>query len=202
MHIYKRGLPLDALGRQVLKVLLSIFMATLGPGVAATASGATINYPASAFTLVNQNADGMFDVVDDGFDVTGGQNGSGLPGFTDFTTVLAQSGVFQFGYTYLSEDVPPYDYAGYLIGSVFTLLADTDGQNGSVTVPVTVGQLFGFRVGTEDNTGGPGVLLVRNLEFTSDAGAPIPEPATIMTMVLGLGALAGRRIRHSCGGRK
>ena len=158
------------------------------------------NYAPDQFALTNTNADGSAISPDDGLSliITGGNNGSGLSGTTDFVTMVQQGGLITFDYSYSACsptslcDTPGYDFGGYILGSDFTQLSDTTGEFGSVSVTVSSGEAFGFRVGTVDNTGEPGILTV------SDFNAPLtqsaPEPGTLPVMAV-VAAAAGATLR-------
>ena len=129
-------------------------------------------YNLSDFTLINTNADGFVTTPDGGVTavLTGGNNGSLLPGTTDLVTMATGPGVINFQWSYASLDVPTFDYAGYLLNGNFFPLADTNGESGIGHFPVSLGASFGFRVGTVDNSGEPGILTVSN------APTAVPEP--------------------------
>ena len=153
----------------------------------------TGNYALGNFSLINNNADGSVLTPDGGLSIvlTGGNNGSGLFGTTDLIAPAAASGTVQFQYSYSSLDMPGADEAGYLVGGVYTQLADTSGQSGTAMFQVNGGQLFGFRMVTQDNTMEPGILTVSNFSAPSSAAGPaVPEPATGPLMF----ALAGAAI--------
>jgi len=118
--------------------------------------------------------------------LTGTNDGSGVPGATDFTIPAATSGIFQFDYVFNTLDYPTYEYAGYLLSGTFYPLANTDGQSGSVDVPVQAGQIIGFSVGSLYSQDGlPGTLTV------TDFNAPTtPEPGTLTLLLIGVAALA------------
>ncbi|WP_347839516.1 HYR domain-containing protein [uncultured Draconibacterium sp.] len=61
------------------------------------------------------------------------------------------------------------DAAYYLVNGVPTLLGNSNGSSGSGTVSVSSGDSFGFRVGTSTNSGGPGRLIIYNLNMPNDA---------------------------------
>jgi hypothetical protein len=155
------------------------------------------DYSLNNFTLVNTNADGFVSTPDNGLTavLTGGNNGSGEPGTTDLLTTATGTGTVAFHYTYSALDFPGYDYAGYLVNSAFTQLADTDGQSGNASFMVTAGQIFGFRVGTLDNTGEPGILTISNFSAPSGGGA-VPEPGTAPIVFMGLAAAVYYRCRR------
>ena len=155
------------------------------------------DYALNNFTLVNTNADGSVTTPDNGLTavLTGGNNGSGEPGTTDLLTTAAGTGTVAFHYSYSALDFPGFDYAGYLIDSAFVQLADTDGQSGNASFMVTAGQIFGFRVGTLDNTGEPGILTISNFSAPSGGGA-VPEPVTAPVVFMGLAAAVYYRCRR------
>jgi hypothetical protein len=150
------------------------------------------------FTLVNVDADGSAAVSSDALSVviTGGNAGTGLPGSTDLTIAALGSGIFSFAYSYSSADpFSAFDWAGYLLGNSFVRLADSDGQSGTVTVPVSAGQKIGWRVETFDNTLEPGILTVS--AFAAPAGGAVPEPGSWMLVLAGgAGAASVRRWRN------
>ena len=164
----------------------------------------TAPYALSNFMLNNSSVcaldvpNGTATTPDNGLTVvlTGSNSGSGCAGTTDLTATALAAGVVQFNYLYTSLDNPGLDFAGYLVGGSFTPLADTSGMSGSVMVPVALGQMFGFRVGTVDNTFEPGILTISGF---SAPGAPItggdvPEPGTLSLVSLSLGAILAKRM--------
>ncbi len=154
-------------------------------GVYAPGNFKLINTPTCGGDILNGSAA----TPDNGNTVvlTGSNSGSGCAGTTDLLTGAQAAGNVQFSYSYSSLDSPGGDFAGYLRGSTFTQLADTNGQSGAVSFPVSNGQSFGFRVGTTDNTGEPGVLSISNFSAPGSVSA-VPEPGT--TGMAFAGALA------------
>jgi hypothetical protein len=162
----------------------------------------TGNYSLDNFTLTNSSpvGNGTATTPDSGLSLvlTGPNDGSGDPGTVDFTILAPASGLISFDYLYSSQDLPTYDFAGYLLGNSFHQLADTDGQSGTVQFQITAGTVFGFRVGTLDNTGEPGVLTVSNFE-SSAVVSPEPGPLSLVLLgfiAAGLLVKAGSRRRH------
>src|SRR5260370_13313880 len=136
-------------------------------------------YDLSLWTLTNASADGFVTPTAAGVDITGGNTGSGNPGTTDFQILSAGTGLVSFSFMYTSLDEPTFDYAGYLLGPNFFPVADTSGTSGSQSFSVTLGEKFGFRVGTVDNQGEPGVLSISNFNAPiSTVSTGAPEPAT------------------------
>jgi hypothetical protein len=158
----------------------------------------------SDFTLDNFNADGSvttpsFFSPDDtsSFDLTGGNNGSGLGGRTEFLWVAPATGSVLFMWSYTSCqpldqptecDAPGYDSSGYVLDYTFPNLTDTDtgGLAYSANFQVRPGESFGWYVGTADNLGGPGTLSVFDVAFEPALGSNNPEPGTMLLGVSGM----------------
>lgn len=60
------------------------------------------------------------------------------------------------------------DEAFFTVNGVATFLGNTNGASGSRTVAVDTSDVFGFRVGTLTNTGGPGRLIIYNLTMPNN----------------------------------
>jgi hypothetical protein len=160
------------------------------------------DYAPGNFTLINLNANGFLVPSEDNHSIVlwGGNNGSGEPGRTDFVITAKGKGVVQFGWAYLSFDIPQYDRAGFLLETTFLQLADTDGMSGTESFRVSLGQTFGFRVATDDNLGEPGVLRI--LAFSAPSSAAVPEPCSWPTLlVIAAAAAAKRRLSRSGRGK-
>ena len=176
---------------------LLLFLLMAGAAFAPRAEAGLIPYQLSLFSVVNSNADGTAVSPDGGRSVilTGGNNGTGLSGTTDLITTATATGLIQFQYIYSSLDDPMFDRGGYLIAGIFTPVADTDGQFGMTSFFVMTGDIFGFRVETDDNTQEPGVFAIS--DFNVDA-ASTPEPATLPVVLVAAIAMlfAMRRGRY------
>jgi len=145
-------------------------------------------YSLSDFTLTNTNADGTVMTPDGGLSIvfTGGNNGSGEPGFTTLVTTAAASGLVQFQFSYFSFDLPGNDGSGYLVNNVFTPLADTSGTASSspISFNVTAGEIFGFEMTTVDNEFEPGVLTVTDFSAPGDPSTTsTPEPGSALLVL-------------------
>lgn len=153
-------------------------------------------YAVNLFTVTNVNGVGLVSSSDGGTSlwITGPNTGSGLDGYTDVTIVAPRTGLIQFQYTYSSLDSPGYDFSGYLLGTTFVPLADSNGQSANVLIPITLGQSFGFRVGTLDNTGEPGVLTIMN--FGAPLTSTVPEPGSIWLLPISGAAAVFYRSRR------
>jgi serine protease AprX len=97
---------------------------------------------------------------------------SGIMGDTDLWIEIPEDGEITIDWGYQSTDTGDWDQGGYIINGVFTQLADNASQvpyfNGSATVTVSQGDIFGFRVHTRDGLFGPGTLGVTNFVFVPD----------------------------------
>lgn len=169
----------------------------------------------ATFPVVNTNADGSVitpsilfpgDLLS--FDLTGGNNGSGLGGETDFIWTAQATGIVQFQWSYTSCyppneqppsmacDFPSYDWAGYRVNQTLNQLTDTDtaGVAVSASFPVSADSVFGWYVGTFDNQGEPGSLTVSDISFTP-ASSGAPEPGTLSLYMTGIAVVAAARRR-------
>jgi hypothetical protein len=163
-------------------------------GTATDARAAFVGaYAFPNFTLTNSGglfpngtafAEGSDSVV-----IIGTNDGSGLAGSTDLTILARNTGLFQFDYLFTTSDDPAFEFAGYLVGGNFFQFADTDGESGRVTTTITSGQTFGFRVGSVDNTGSPGILTIT--DFSTPAA--VPEPDGLQYLIIAASGLLGVR---------
>jgi hypothetical protein len=164
------------------------------------------------FTLDNFNADGSVETPSifspgdtSSFDLTGGNNGSGLGGRTEFLWAAPATGSLLFMWSYTSCqpldlpaecDAPGYDWSGYVLNYTFPNLTDTDtgGLAYSASFQVQSGESFGWYVGTADNLGGPGTLSVFAIDFEPASGSNHvsnnPEPGTMLLGVTGTAIVA------------
>lgn len=159
-------------------------------------------YDLNNWTLTNTNADGSWN-SNPGPPIelflTGGDNGSGTQGTTDFTFVAFESGTVSFNWGYDTVDDPGFDSGGWLLNGNYTPLANGPGQmpffDGFVSFDVEIGDVFGFRVDTDDNIFGPGILGVTNFNFDATV---IPEPSTmaLVGLIMAGGAVGYRKRRQ------
>ena len=164
----------------------------------ATAFSFTGDFDPSKWTLTNINADGstIFSSLDTMI-LTGGDNGSNLPGTTDWTIPINsdRAGNISFDWSYFTLDTPGFDSAGFLLNGIYTPLAIQDGDfsTSAVSINVITGDIFGFRAATSSNSDGPPVLRVYSIPDPS----AVPEPSTILGAVMGLGfgAFFKRKLR-------
>lgn len=120
----------------------------------------------------------------------------------EFTFVPVAAVKVWFTWSYVSNDASPFsDPAGYRLGAgdaALVQLTDNDGdaaQGSTVLFEAAAGQPFGFYVGSIDNFGGNATLTISNFST-----APIPEPASVAMMslgLLGLATVAARRRRSN-----
>jgi len=121
--------------------------------------------------------------------LTGTNDGSDLQGSTTLTIASNSSGTFQFNWAFTTLDTPGFESAGYLLNGLLFQVADTNGESGSVMVPVLAGQVIGFEVASLDDTGSPG-----NLTITQFSAPTVPEPGSLLLLLAGVaGAITIRR---------
>jgi hypothetical protein len=173
----------------------------------------------AVFPIVNTNSDGSVTMPSAlfpgdllSFDLTGGNNGTGLGGLTLFIWTAQVPGTVQFQWSYTSCyppneqptsfacDDPGADWAGFQLGQIQTQLTDTDtsGVTASAKFTVSPSLTFGWYVGTMDNLGEPGTLTVSDISFTpasTGTGTGTPEPGTLLFCLTGIAALAAARRR-------
>jgi len=147
-------------------------------------------YAIGNFTLTNTNADGFADTPDAGLSIvlTGGNNGSGLSGLTDFTIGVALTGLVHYSYSFSTVDDPGFDWAGSLLDGAYSPFAT---PQGTFAMFLSAGHTFGFRVETLDNGGGPGVLAISDFS-APQAVVASPEPGFAPGLLV-LGAIAMMR---------
>ncbi len=93
----------------------------------------------------------------------------------------ARAGNISFEWLYNSLDSGVDDTAGYLLNGNYTVLGATNGQSSAspVSILVSNGDVFGFRVFTASNTGGEGYLTISNFQAT-----PVPFEFSSTTGIL------------------
>lgn len=110
--------------------------------------------------------------------VIGGNAGVG--GDTDFQIEVPATGTIHFDWGYQSIDTGCWDSGGYAINGAYTELACNDSPvpyfDASESVSVSEGDLFAFRVWTDDGNFGAGELGVTNFEFEPGV---CTDPATL-----------------------
>ena len=119
----------------------------------------------------------------------GSDSGSGSASRVDFSIMAPAAGTFSFNWAYSSTDSGGafFDAAGYPKNGQFQLtdnFGDTS-QSGQLSLSVVAGEVIGFHVTTRDNGFGSASLTISNFS------APVPEPASVAMMALGLLGLVG-----------
>jgi hypothetical protein len=147
------------------------------------------------WTLTNSaGGDGFVDTTGApaSIDLWGSDNGNN-DNNTDYTIALNQSGFWSFSFSWDNQDISlGYDFGGYLLNGVFTLLGSGDTSGSVGPIAVNAGDVIGFRVACNDCELGRGVLTIRDFS----APASVPEPASLLLMAMGAAGLAAARRRR------
>ncbi len=164
--------------------------ALLGVSATASASGFTGFYDHSNWnwTELGTGTGALTEFDADHVVITGGDAGADSDSY--YWITAAADGIFSFDWLYNSVDEPGYDGAFYVHGSSLSdwvFLSTTDGESGNISISVLAGDVIGFNIYSEDGVFGPGILTVTNFS------APVPEPATMAALGLGVAALLRRR---------
>ncbi|MGY6588137.1 MAG: carboxypeptidase-like regulatory domain-containing protein [Wenzhouxiangella sp.] len=106
--------------------------------------------------------------------ILGGDDGAG--GNADLWIEIPANGTITFDWGYQSSDTGEFDSGGYVVNGNYTVLAFNNTQvpffDESATVEVSAGDIFAFRVQTDDGLFGAGELGVTNFQFTPDLCSP------------------------------
>jgi PEP-CTERM motif len=154
----------------------------------------------AAFILNNNpsNADGSVVLVDNGFRLSGANNGVGST-ITTYLDIAQKSQNLTFDFLYTTNDSGGsfFDPAGYVINNVLFQISPQNSNgptsfSGSVSFAVNSGDSFGFYVRSRDSIFGRADVLVTGDFFT---GGAIPEPETWAMMIIGFG-LTGSALRR------
>jgi len=167
--------------------------ALIAVAVACTTMAVASIQPASAdiFNLANSNGgDGFVTLSPGGFDLFGADNGASQ-NYTTYTATALTSQTFTVNWAYTTNDCcgSVWDPAGYVINGVYTQLStdsSVQGQvdsNGSFTVSVLAGDVYGMYVYSPDSVEGRGDISV-----SVDAGTT-PLPAALPLLATGIGGL-------------
>ncbi|AFZ35236.1 hypothetical protein Sta7437_1674 [Stanieria cyanosphaera PCC 7437] len=156
-------------------------------------------YAPANWTFTNSNADGSVNTssAPNSITLTGGNNGSGSSGTTDYTIAAVSNSTIAFNWNYSTVDGPSWDPFNFLLNGTPTQLTNSGGaqtQSGLASFNVNTGDIFGFRISTVDNVFGPGVVTISNFP---DATA-VPFDVSPTTGLLMLGGIYGfNHIRNS-----
>jgi hypothetical protein len=178
---------------------VSLTLAAASGASAATVSGFQTPYAPINWTFTNSNADGSVNTggAPASISLTGGDNGSGSSGTTDYTTTAAAAGTVTFDWNYSTpDDDVAFDPFGYLLNGSFIKVTNDGGnvvQNGTSTFNVLAGDSFGFRIFTNDNTSGRGSVTISSFSAPGPMAPPptsVPEPSAVLSLLVlgGLGA--------------
>ena len=112
------------------------------------------------------------DVVSGGLFMTGSDNNSGGAGWVDVRVTMPNAYTFTFDWNYQIGDFATEDPFGYTINGSFTQLTNDalGNQGNTATVNVNAGDVFAFRLATDDNYGERATVEITNfsLIFSDD----------------------------------
>jgi hypothetical protein len=182
-------------------LMKKLSMATVGAAVvalgavdSAQAFGFTGAYAPSNWTLSNNYTNGYVDTSNapSSISIIGGEDGESGYGRTTYTTTALIGGLLSFNWSYGTADWnPSYDPFSFVLNGAFTQLTDDFGpygQSGSFSTTLAQGDIFGFGINTTDNILGPGTATISDF-----SAAPVPEPASTLGMLIGVGAMLKRK---------
>ncbi|MDI1355566.1 MAG: hypothetical protein PSX36_11640, partial [bacterium] len=135
-----------------------------------------------------------------------GNNSSGTPGTNDYTIAITQAGLITFNWNYTTSDGANWDYPMFLLNGVATMVNgySTSGsavQSGSQTcIPVSPGNVFGFRMYTVDNVAGAATTTFSSLSFITSSVTVTPAtPSVCAGGTVALTATGGSNLSWSGG---
>jgi hypothetical protein len=174
---------------RALRLVVPLAAGALMMGLPAAASAQFTGYYAHPWTFARTNpGSGAFWTGSTSSLTITGHNAGGGGDTATYTIPALLGGLVSFNWSYSSTDTDDYDRGGYIINGFKTVLANNASQgSGSGSFFVNTGDIFGFYVESADGNFGPGILSISNFV------APVPEPATLTVIGLGLAAVARRR---------
>lgn len=158
-------------------------------------------YGTNNWTLVNSNANGTINLSNAPAKIvlTGGNNDSAQPGYTEWRITVPSTGLLQFDWVYstLDDAFGPWDGAGWRQNAISHDLAFNNSSNffGHVSALVSAGETFAFWVSTSDNLVGPGLLTVTNFNFGVSPPRFTKSAVSNQTVLLQLQTMPGRTYR-------
>jgi len=99
----------------------------------------------------------FFDPSNENVTITGSDGGSANNINTTLCNTIANDGVIQFDWSYVTNDGPTFDPFGYSLNGTFVSLTDSFGpqnQNGTANIPIAAGDQFCFVANTLDDVFG------------------------------------------------
>ena len=154
------------INRLLAGTLAFVLVAGMSMYAEAITMGFQNEYDPSNWTLIQNGGDGSVDSsgAPDHIMMTGSDSGSSSSIDTDFTITIPCDGNVMFDWIWTNADfLPSFDDGGYLVNGVFTQITDnTASDSGSENVAVLAGDVFGFRVASQDDLSAPGIFMEIN----------------------------------------
>ncbi len=118
--------------------------------------------------LVNINADGYVSTdFPNAIVLTGGDNGSGKPGFTNYITTADQYALVRFHWEYYTADnLAEYDPLNFLVAGNPITIFNGSSISSSGDYQIAVIGDYGFQIATTDNQFGAATGLISDFTFT------------------------------------
>lgn len=181
------------------KIYSLLLLISFLSGARNAAAQFTGGYAVANWGTVQISCDGYVDLSNapTSISIISGDDQSGNPGTIDFTISVPQTGLISFNWDYSTNDDAQYDYPLYLINTTEYALGTYDPfgsltQNGSETcINVTQGDVFAFRMYTDDNVFGPAMVEITNFSFTPGIAVSPPSLTTCAGNPIALTASGG-----------
>lgn len=135
-------------------------------------------------TNVDVNSDANVNTAGAPASITFNGNDSGAGGccslYDDYSVTIpcgdAGSGTLSFNYNFTNPDIESFSY---VVNGVATFVTSST-TSGTVSIPVSAGNTFGFRITTQDDCCGMGVLVVTNFAYTdADLTGPVADVVSL-----------------------